>query len=321
MLLSVLLAEPINPSKILLKSKKDGLNITERTNGILREGRYILSRTASSEPFRTEHQNKYILKPNNTSREVSKTTPLASLFSIANSENTAVLAIKGRLATFRSSLLHRDVVCLCSGAGDPEDLIASHVIPHSWMRMNYWGFPTTIREELTGMKDQVANEANGLLLYMPVDKLFDTGKLSVVPVDESNNVIAWANLRIEQGELVYDEGVKHDRFAFYALTEKASSYHLQPFIQIVRPQVKFGFPAFEYAKPSSLLLMHHFTLSVFRHMKGAGSTEDDDNDDDEDKFTSVLCEEALQERSIDTFGLDHKQYVMLLEDLHAASLF
>jgi len=318
MLLSVLLAEPITASNISLKCKKDGLNITERTNGILREGRYILSRTTSNEPFLTEHQNKYTLKPNKASREASKSTSLASLSSIANSENTQELAIKGRLATFRSSLLHRDVVCLCSGAGDPDYLIASHIIPHSWMRMDYYGFPTNIRDELTGMENQVDNMANGITLHMLVDKLFDTGKLSVVPVDENNNVIPWTNPRIEQGELVYDEGVKHDRFAFYALTEQARQYHLQPFVQIVRPQVKFGLPAFEHTKPSSLLLMHHFTLSVFRHMKGAGITEDDDNDD---KFTSVLSEEALQERGIDTFGLDHKQYAMLLEDLHVASLF
>jgi len=84
---------------------------------------------------------------------------------------------------------------------------------------------------------------------------------------------------------------------------------MQPFVQITRPQVEFAFRHFEHPKPSSLLLMQHFTLSVFWYLKGLVAYTEC-NDDEERCIAHVLSEEVLNDRGIDTFGLDRQQYAI-----------
>lgn len=116
--------------------------------------------------------------------------------------------IKDRHATFRASLLHRDVVCVCSGSGAPYDLIATHIVYQSWRKHDYTGQSSRIQEELEGGSGEVNLPRNGLLFYEFVADMFERGQLSVVPVDSDNKILSWANLQMEDTEAAYEEPIK-----------------------------------------------------------------------------------------------------------------
>jgi len=141
------------------------------------------------------------------------------------------IRIKDRHATFRASLLHRDVVCVCSGSGAPYDLMATYIIHPSWRKHDYIGLPSGIQEELEDVSCEVNSPMNGLLLHESVAHMFERGQLLVVPVDSDNKILPWATLPMEDTEAAYEEpSKKYDRFAFYAFTPDAAKYHMQPAI-------------------------------------------------------------------------------------------
>ncbi|KAI9013113.1 hypothetical protein BC832DRAFT_280666 [Gaertneriomyces semiglobifer] len=183
----------------------------------------------------------------------------------------------GRDMRFRENVVRRDGVCVVSGCTDLQDLRGCHIIPTAWQKRNLiTSLPPPVCDHILGIGG-IDDVRNGFLASRELHEDFDRGRWSVMRV--------------------------HDRLCFFGIDAVycSSEYHGRP-LHISDRTFPDGQP---YADlfPDELLWKHHFTCSVFRHMRRQAEVDPADDNSDIDEPVAVIAGLEAELREIDVaFG-------------------
>ncbi|RKF53543.1 hypothetical protein OnM2_104036 [Erysiphe neolycopersici] len=197
----------------------------------------------------------------------------------------------------RSDLHMRDRGCVVTKS---HNCVASHIIDYAWQKVpGLQGLPEDVKKVIKFKG--INSPCNAILLNKEIDSLFDSKKLSIVPVDAQGLPIPWP-LFVKECDL--NENVPAS-YKLWAFNDDAAQYHLKPVL--FEPYVLNAdyLPKF----PHPTLMQHHFMQSLFFNLEGGGSYESDDDDDDNDKIVPIW--EVFRQDSEHTPPKKHKKYVPL----------
>ncbi|RKF65138.1 hypothetical protein OnM2_012026 [Erysiphe neolycopersici] len=197
----------------------------------------------------------------------------------------------------RSDLHMRDRGCVVTKS--PE-CVASHIIDHAWQKLpGLQGLPDDVKKVIK--VKGIYSPCNAILLNRQIDSLFDSKKLSIVPVDAQGVPISWP-LYVKESNM--EENVPAS-YKLWAFNNDATPYHLKPVL--FEPYVLNADNKPEF--PNPILMQHHFMQSLFFNLQCGGSFESDDDDDDNDDIVPMW--EVLRQDSEHTPPKKHKKYVPL----------
>ncbi|KAJ3042559.1 hypothetical protein HDV00_007093 [Rhizophlyctis rosea] len=156
-------------------------------------------------------------------------------------------------AHFRFSLGLRGRRCIASGNADPEVLVGTHIIPHSWKNCSYIGLPTDITDTLTFTYDEMGVDdiRNGALMESSIHTAF--------------NLQYWS--------VVWEEDV--GKWRIVAISKEAPKHIIGKYLIMPDPGDAETPLRYEDMFINPRFLQYHLQTAVLRHMRGGGGPDDE----------------------------------------------